>query len=404
MKLCVAAAAPEICAAAPRESAVNLISVVQRAKADEAAVLVLPQEAFLRADEATRRQIAEIAGPMQIYPLTHEAPGPGGLLSAPRQEVLACSSGRPGTALSALEGLIFAASVSADKKCAVAMAAPLGDGDTDLYDGFCVIAQNGEILQSGTGYVCAEVDTSRTKTKRLAADTLLAGAKNPWLPLPSVLTRATELQLRGLIRYMTAHRQTRLTLAVDGSPASLYTLTVCVRAMDALHLSHPNISAVVNGRTAAAVCAELGVRVVAVPGPGLAVAADDLTHIALCGCPYDDRYYLNCNLPQSVIRPALRAYASTCGNRNVSALLRDALDLPAGAEELDDFFLFYMQMKGYEPQTLLKKAQEIFPAPYEPEEIEGRQKAFYRRFRAARLDWTRWPEGPLVYGLRLSER
>ena len=403
MKLCVAAAAPDIRANAPAESAVNLISVVQRAKADEASVLVLPQEAFLHADETVRQQIAEIAGSMKIYPLNKEALGPGALLSAPRQDVLCCSSGRAGTALSALEGIIFAATVSAEKKCTVAFAAPMGGSDADLYDGFCVIAQNGEILESGTGYVCAEVDTTRTKTKKVPDHSLISGARNPWVPLPNVLTRAVDLQINGLVRYMTAHKQTRLFLTVDSSPADLHALSVCARAMDALHLSHRNIGVITNGRAAALTATELNMRPVSKPASGLVVSGASLTHIALCGCPYDNNYYLNCNMPESVIRPALRAYASTCGNRNLGAVLRDALDIPAGAEELDDFFLFYMQMKGYEPQTLLKKAQEIFSSPYEPEEIEGRQKAFYRRFRTARLDWTRWPEGPLVYGLRLSE-
>lgn len=406
MKIRIAAAAPDIRPGAHEQNLGNILDLIRRAKADEAAVLVLPAPIFGELGEDVLERAGQISDGMPIYPLTEKALGVGELATAERMELLCCSADTPATASSRMEVTELAAMTSHGKKCAMALSCPLGgDGRGAVYDGLCVIAQNGFVLAESAGYVTAEVDTAKTRLKKPIEAVVEEGQlpTNPWVPMPDILRRAVELQIRGLADRLTTLGETRVSLAVDGTPQSLLALSVCAGAMDRLGLPHENIHAAVAGKQSAIAALALGTTVNGEKA-GLPVACDCFTRIALTGCGYDDCYYVNCNMPETVVHLAVLSYASTCGDMRLGAVCRDSVKRPVGSAELDDFFLYYMQKMRFAPKEVLRVSQAVFDGPYEPEEIAGRQKAFYRRYRAARLDYPRWPEGPLVFGVALKEK
>ena len=402
MRLTIAAAAPEVFPADVERNKVNIIHSIQRARDAGAAVLVLPDDCIMglagdleqlpllrMAAEAAKAEILAAAGTLTVYPLSAGALRADELPAAERQDLLCCCSDRPATALSVMENEELCAMTSADKRCAVAMATPLGASTTDfVYDGRCVIAQNGFILASGEGFVSAEIDFDSRRMKKPVEGTVDRQPKNPWMPLPDFIGRVLPLQAAALARRMQSAHCQKAVVGVSGGLDSTLTLAVCVRAMELLGRSADQVVAVTmpcfgtTGRTRsnAQILAEaLGCdfRVVDIKSSieqhlrdighdgdtrnnayenaqarertqvlmdiandenGLAVGTGDLSEAALGWCTYSGdhmcMYNVNAGVPKTVIRLVLRDYAATCGSRTLAAAIRDVLDTPVSPELL----------------------------------------------------------------------
>lgn len=258
MKLKLAAAAPDVRPAAVEANKKSIISCIERAKADGAAILVLPADCLTggagvlaelplvqKAAEAAAADILVAAGSLTVYPFSARALTPEELPEAERQEILCCSSDRPATAFSDMESEELCAMTSLEKRCAVMMAAPLGMSTTDfVYTGHCVIARNGFILAAGDGYVCAEVDFASDKLKKPVSGTVTKQPKNPWMPLPDGISKVIPLQAQALAQRMVSAHSEKAVLGVSGGLDSTLALAVAVRAMDLLQKPHSDVIAV----------------------------------------------------------------------------------------------------------------------------------------------------------------
>ncbi len=402
MRLVIAAAAPEVFPADVARNKVNIISSIQKAQEAKAAVLVLPDDCIMglagdletlpllrEAAETAKAEILAAAGALTVYPFSAAALRAEELPAAEREDLLCCCSDRPATAYSVMENEELCATVSADKGCVVAMATPLGASTTDfVYDGHCVLAQNGFILASGEGFVSAEVDFDSRRSKKPVEATVDSQPKNPWMPLPDYIGRVIPLQAAALARRIQAAGCQKTIVGVSGGLDSTLTLAVCVRAMERLGRTPDQVIAVTmpcfgttrRTRSNAQALAEAlgcdfrevdikasidqhlrdighadGMRNnayenaqarertqvlmdIANDENALAVGTGDLSESALGWCTYNGdhmcMYNVNAGLPKTVIRLVLRDYAATCGNRTLAAAVRDVLDTPVSPELL----------------------------------------------------------------------
>ena len=402
MRLVIAAAAPEVFPADVARNKVNIISSIQKAQEAKAAVLVLPDDCIMglagdletlpllrEAAETAKAEILAAAGSLTVYPFSAAALRAEELPAAEREDLLCCCSDRPATAYSVMENEELCTTVSADKGCVVAMATPLGASTTDfVYDGHCVLAQNGFILASGEGFVSAEVDFDSRRSKKPVEATVDSQPKNPWMPLPDYIGRVIPLQAAALARRIQAAGCQKAIVGVSGGLDSTLTLAVCVRAMERLGRTPDHVIAVTmpcfgtTGRTrsnAQALAEALGcdfrevdikasidqhlrdighaddmrnnayenaqarertqvLMDIANDENALAVGTGDLSESALGWCTYNGdhmcMYNVNAGLPKTVIRLVLRDYAATCGNRTLAAAVRDVLDTPVSPELL----------------------------------------------------------------------
>ena len=402
MRLVIAAAAPEVFPADVARNKVNIISSIQKAQEAKAAVLVLPDDCIMglagdletlpllrEAAETAKAEILAAAGSLTVYPFSAAALRAEELPAAEREDLLCCCSDRPATAYSVMENEELCTTVSADKGCVVAMATPLGASTTDfVYDGHCVLAQNGFILASGEGFVSAEVDFDSRRSKKPVEATVDSQPKNPWMPLPDYIGRVIPLQAAALARRIQAAGCQKTIVGVSGGLDSTLTLAVCVRAMERLGRTPDQVIAVTmpcfgtTGRTrsnAQALAEALGCNFrevdikasidqhlhdighaddmrnnayenaqarertqvlmdIANDENALAVGTGDLSESALGWCTYNGdhmcMYNVNAGLPKTVIRLVLRDYAATCGNRTLAAAVRDVLDTPVSPELL----------------------------------------------------------------------
>jgi hypothetical protein len=403
MKIRIAAATPDIRPGDGQGNKVNIISIIERAKADKALLLCLPDGCVdgLRGDESLVEEIRRSAGALPVYPITRAALTAKELPKAKRQDLMLCAADLPATASSQFEVPELAARVSHDKRCAVAIACPLGGEAGDfVYDGRCVIAQNGFILAQGTEYVASEVDSGAVRVKKPITATCETSdlPQNPWVPFPDMLERAMELQSRALARRMESLRQTRISVPLDGSPDSLLALAASARALKSLSLPPANLHAAVNGLIAEAAAVELGASM-DIGEEGLEVGTDDLTRLALGSGAQAAVFDCNAGMPETVVRLALRSTAAVCGNRRLGAALRESLEAYENPDaELYDFFLYYLLRYGCGPKILLRLTGEVFARQYESAIIKETLKEFYHRYFTER---TLPPLGPAVFGLSL---
>ena len=406
MKIRIAAAAPDIRPEDVSGNKVNIISVIERAKADKALLLCLPDGCVdgLRGGDRSPEAVEEIrrsAGTLPVYPITCAALTAQELPKAKRQDLLLCAADLPATAASQFEVPELAARVSHDKRCAVVVACPLGGEAGDfVYDGRCVIAQNGFILAEGTEYVASEVDSGACRVKKPITATCETSdlPENPWVPFPDMLERSIKLQSLALARRMVFLGQTHISVPVDGSPDSLLALTASAKALESLSLPSANLHAAANGLIAEAAAAELGASM-GICEEGLEVGTDDMTRLALGSGARAAVYDCNAGMPETVVRLALRSTAAVCGNRRLGAALRESLETYENPDtELYDFFLYYLLRYGFGPKILLRLTGEVFARRYESAIIKDTLKEFYRRFFTER---TSPPLGPAVFGLSL---
>ena len=186
MKIKVAAAAPEILPGQPGQNMTNVLAAISRARADGAAVLVLPAGL---PEDMNRGALERQAGKMTVYPLTRASLPREELLHHHELDVLCCSDDSPATVLSAMENEELAAAASHENMAVVALACPKGGDGSRLYTGQCVIAQNGFTLaNTEEGYAIAAVNIPRRDAKAPEEGIVTDQPTTPWTPLPEMLT------------------------------------------------------------------------------------------------------------------------------------------------------------------------------------------------------------------------
>ncbi|MBQ1423677.1 MAG: NAD(+) synthase [Lachnospiraceae bacterium] len=162
---------------------------------------------------------------------------------------------------------------------------------------------------------------------------------------------------------------------------------------------------------------------------GLVVGTGDMSEDALGWCTYNGdqmaMYNVNADIPKTVIREIVGAFADSSENKELAAVLRDILDTPVSPEllpaeadgsiaqktedilgpyELHDFFLFYMLKYGYGPEKISWLAEQAFAGRYDMDEILNRLEIFYRRFFASQFKRSCAPDGPQIFGFAISPR
>ncbi|MCC8357889.1 MAG: hypothetical protein LJU34_08715 [Oscillospiraceae bacterium] len=390
MRIKVAAAAPEIIPGQPGQNMANVLAAISRARADRAAMLVLPDGV---PEDINRGAVERQAGPMPVYPLTAPSLTAEQLLQPQELDILCCSSNRAATASSYYENEELAAIASHENMAVVIMACPLGGVGQKVYTGQCVIAQNGFLLASSeTGYAIAEVSMPRRDAKAPVEEEVTGQPTTPWTVFPEMLPRILSLQSDGLARRMRAAGTPQLTLSVGERPDDLLALCVCAGAVDRLRLYRKNIHAEVSGGLAARVAARLGVSCGS--GGGLSVVSQDLTARALEGAA-PEGYAVNAALPRGVSRLVLRTYANTCGDRDISIPLRSVLNLDETPWALTDFLLYCALIYDLPRWAQERLLEDTFGSKYPPEVLQSAQESFFKAYRKpAPCD------GPVIFAVK----
>ncbi len=160
----------------------------------------------------------------------------------------------------------------------------------------------------------------------------------------------------------------------------------------------------------------------------LVIGTGDMSELALGWATYNgdhmSMYGVNAGVPKTLVRHLVDYYADTCGNAELTAVLKDVLDTPVSPEllppvegniaqktedlvgpyELHDFFLYYMLRCGYAPDKVYRIAVETFDGKYDDATIRKWLKNFYRRFFAQQFKRSCLPDGPKVGSVALSPR
>ena len=161
---------------------------------------------------------------------------------------------------------------------------------------------------------------------------------------------------------------------------------------------------------------------------GLVIGTGDMSELALGWATYNgdhmSMYGVNAGVPKTLVRHLVTYYADSCGNDEVSAVLRDVLDTPVSPEllppengeisqrtedlvgpyELHDYFLYYMLRAGFAPDKIYRIACRSFEGTYDKETILKWLKVFYRRFFAQQFKRSCLPDGPKVGSVAVSPR
>ncbi len=161
---------------------------------------------------------------------------------------------------------------------------------------------------------------------------------------------------------------------------------------------------------------------------GLVIGTGDMSELALGWATYNgdhmSMYGVNAGVPKTLVRHLVQYYADTCGDEELSAVLRDVLDTPVSPEllppvdgvisqrtedlvgpyELHDFFLYYMLRCGFPPAKVYRVARKAFAGQYEDSVILKWLKIFYRRFFAQQFKRSCLPDGPKIGSVALSPR
>jgi NAD+ synthase (glutamine-hydrolysing) len=161
---------------------------------------------------------------------------------------------------------------------------------------------------------------------------------------------------------------------------------------------------------------------------GLVIGTGDLSELALGWATYNgdhmSMYGVNNGVPKTLVRYLVGYTADTCGEEELSGVLRSILETPVSPEllpavngeiaqktedlvgpyELHDFFLYYAVRWGFPPEKVLRLAGYAFDGDYDGETIVKWLKTFYRRFFAQQFKRSCLPDGPKVGTLTLSPR
>ena len=161
---------------------------------------------------------------------------------------------------------------------------------------------------------------------------------------------------------------------------------------------------------------------------GLVVGTGDMSELALGWATYNgdhmSMYGVNGGVPKTLVRHLVRYYADTCGDAELSKVLRDVLDTPVSPEllppkdgsisqktedlvgpyELHDFFLYYVLRFGFSPSKIYRLAKLAFENVYEEAVILKWLRTFYKRFFAQQFKRSCLPDGPKVGSVAVSPR
>ncbi|MGI6070513.1 MAG: NAD(+) synthase [Blautia sp.] len=161
---------------------------------------------------------------------------------------------------------------------------------------------------------------------------------------------------------------------------------------------------------------------------GLVVGTGDLSELALGWATYNgdhmSMYGVNGSVPKTLVRYLVDYYAKTCGDEELSRVLRDILDTPVSPEllppkdgvisqktedlvgpyELHDFFLYYMLRAGFPPRKIYRLAKKTFDGIYDEETILKWLRTFYWRFFSQQFKRSCLPDGPKVGSVAVSPR
>lgn len=388
MKIKVAAAAPEILPGQPGSNIRNVLDAVAQARADGAALLVLP---LGLPEDIDREELERQAGAMTVYPLTRASLPREELTHHHDMDVLCCSADTPATALSRYDNEELAAASSHENMAVVVMACPRGGGGNQIYTGQCVIAQNGAILASEDGYVICQVNIPSRDVKAPVTGTVTEQSTTPWTPLPEMLPRILRLQGDALFRRMMIHGATQLSVNVERDASSLLALCACIQAADRLKISRKNIHAVVHGQRATQIASRLGVTIGEGKG-GLAVDATDLTARAIDGA-VPAHYAVNASIPRSVAHLVMRHFANTCGDRDLSAPIRSILSNDNEKPwALYDFLLHFSLVYDLPKWGQARLLEDTFSRWYKTEAIQQVLDCFFENYRRPASC-----EGPIVF-------
>ena len=376
MKIKVAAAAPEIVPGQPGRNMGNVLAAISRARDDGASLLVLPADL---PEDMNRGAIERQAGKMTVYPLTHPSLTREELTGRHEMDVLCCSSNGAATASSNYENEELAAMASHENKAVVVMACPRGGEGGTLYTGQCVIAQNGyTLVNTEQGYAVASVTIPRRDLKPPVEEEVTGQPLTPWTPMPEMLPRILSLQADGLARRMMAQGATSLTVGIDRTASSLLALAACVRAVDQLKLSRKNIHAVPTGNRAGQIAAALGLNVGG--QGGLVVDNADLTGRAVEGIQ-PEHYAVNATVPRHVARLAVRYWANTFGDMNVSVPVRSIVRDDREPWELYDFLLHFSLVYELPKWGQARLLEDTFSHIYDSPTIMGVLDRFFDNYR-----------------------
>ena len=161
---------------------------------------------------------------------------------------------------------------------------------------------------------------------------------------------------------------------------------------------------------------------------GMVIGTGDMSELALGWATYNgdhmSMYGVNAGVPKTLVRHLVQYYADTCGQEELSKVLKDVLDTPVSPEllppvegniaqktedlvgpyELHDFFLYNMLRCGYAPAKVYRLARIAFEGKYDDEFILKWLKNFYRRFFAQQFKRSCLPDGPKVGTVAVSPR
>lgn len=161
---------------------------------------------------------------------------------------------------------------------------------------------------------------------------------------------------------------------------------------------------------------------------GLVIGTGDLSEAALGFSTYNgdhmSMYGINSSVPKTLIRHIIQYVADTCGDSNLSEVLKDILDTPVSPEllpsedgeisqkteelvgpyELHDFFLYYAIRWGFIPEKVFRLCHYAFRGEYSGETIKKWLISFYKRFFSQQFKRSCMPDGPKVGSVSLSPR
>ncbi len=161
---------------------------------------------------------------------------------------------------------------------------------------------------------------------------------------------------------------------------------------------------------------------------GMVIGTGDMSELALGWATYNgdhmSMYGVNAGVPKTLVRHLVDYYADTCGDKVLTAILKDVLDTPVSPEllppeqgeisqktedlvgpyELHDFFLYYVLRFGFTPEKIYRLAKVAFEENYEGKFILKWLKTFYRRFFSQQFKRSCLPDGPKVGTIGVSPR
>jgi NAD+ synthase (glutamine-hydrolysing) len=159
----------------------------------------------------------------------------------------------------------------------------------------------------------------------------------------------------------------------------------------------------------------------------MVINTSDMSEAALGWSTYGGdqtgNYGVNCGLPKTVVREAIRFLSEQPEYSSVKTILRDIIDTPISPEltnsgdgitqltedkigpyALHDFFLYYFVRRGDSPEKIAYLAKCAFAGKYPGETVDKWLSEFLRRFTRNQFKRDTMPNGPKVGAVALSPR